>query len=114
MDFPAPVPPTKATVWPGGDAEIHAGEDGAVGAVAEGDALEDDLAACGAEGLGVRRVLHVVLVVEHLEASLSAGGCAFQRPCDLGERLERLVEHEQVGGDGDERADAECARQHML
>ncbi len=59
------------------------------------------------------RVADIVLAVEHFEATLRPGGRAFHRPGRVGERLERLIEHEKVGAENEERAEGERAGEDM-
>ena len=78
------------------DVEIDIVQDEPRRFVAEGHILKHDLARGRAEPFRIRGVVHLVLLVEHLEAALRAGRGAFQRPGRVGERLERRVEHEEV------------------
>ena len=81
--------------------------------VTEADLLKTNRARGLGNFLRVRGIDHVILAVEHLEASLCAGGGAFHRPRGVGEGFERLVEHEQIGAEDEQRAERERAGQDM-
>ena len=81
------------------DREIDLVEHRLLVVVAEADVFEGDRGLCLRDRHRVGRVAHVVLAIEHLEATLRARGRAFHRPGGVGERLERLIKHEQVGAE---------------
>ncbi len=71
MLFPAPVPPTKATIWFGAIDRSMLVQDRLIGRVTEADVLKTDRARRLGDCQRVRCIDHVILAVEHLEASLA-------------------------------------------
>ena len=95
------------------DRKVDVFQDETVMGIAEADVAELDIATRIGDRLGVRSVWHVVLAIEHLEATRCARGRALQCPGRVAELLERLVKHEQIGGEDRQVSERERAGQDL-
>ena len=81
--------------------------------IAEKDMLELNMPAGRAKDFGIGAVWEFVLLIEHLEATLSSCGRPLQRPSRVGKLLNRLVQHYEISGKYQQLAQAQRARQHV-
>ena len=107
--MPEPVWPISATVRPGREHEVDLLEHGPARRVAEGDALEADLARAGRQLARAGPVVDALGLVHHLEDPLARGGRALRLPDPHPEAAERDDQHREQQVEDEERGQAERA-----
>ena len=117
MVLPQPVWPTKASVRPAGDVEADRLEHRPVH-VAEPDVVEGHgagrrPAVRAAQRPRVGPLLHLDRRVQHLVHALAAGDGALREAGEPADHLRGIHEHHQVAVEGDQRAQAQAAVDHL-
>ena len=97
----------------GRDREMQIRENGRPVGIAKADPFEGDRAGSVGQSDRVGGIAHIVRAIEHLEATLRPRGCSFHRPGRVSERLERLIKHEQISAEDEERAEGKRSLQDM-
>ena len=115
VDLPAPVGPTKPTVSPGANAQVHAVRStGDAGSVAEGHALENDVTRDGRELDRVRGLRHGRLGGEELAELGDRGLTLLVGVVELHELLDRLEERVEVEDECDQLPTVSAAVSHHV
>ena len=114
VDLPAPVGPTIASLPAGGDGEVDALQDLAVGPVAEMHVLEPHRAGGALRQMRGQRarvgaVRDLPLDTQQAEHLLHVDQALLDLAIDEAEEIQRLVELHQVGVDQHEVADRHAA-----
>ena len=93
--------------------KIDVSQDTSIWCVAEIYRFECNRALSGRNGNGAWGINDVVLSIQDFEASFRTGSGAFHCPRRVGERLQRLVKHQEICAENQKRAERERARQNM-
>ncbi len=81
--------------------------------VAEGHVLKSYRTFGGFDLDRVRRIDDVVFAIQHFEAAFRSRGCAFHCPRRVGDRFKRLIKHQEVGAENQQRSKCERAGKNV-